>query len=150
MSMDVPPPPPPPPPPGTGGSGPAPTAPLGNPLVGYWKQVVLERYAQFTGRARRAEYWWFTLANVIGIVVLLILSGIIKIFIVLYFIYLLALIVPSIAVAVRRLHDTDKSGWWFLIALVPFVGGIILLVLMCIDSTRGTNRYGVSEKYPAG
>jgi uncharacterized membrane protein YhaH (DUF805 family) len=147
--MDVPPPPPP-PPPGTGGSGAPGSPPIGNPLVGYWKQVVLERYAQFTGRARRAEYWWFALANVICIVALLLLSGITKIFLVAYFIYLLALIVPSIAVAVRRLHDTDKSGWWFLIGLVPFVGGIILLVLMCIDSTRGANQYGVSEKYPVG
>jgi uncharacterized membrane protein YhaH (DUF805 family) len=64
--------------------------------------------------------------------------------------YALAVIVPSLAVTFRRLHDTDKSGWWILIALVPFVGGIILLVLMCIDSTRGVNQWGVSEKYPTG
>ncbi len=125
-----------------------PTPPIGNPLVGYWKQVVLERYAQFDGRARRAEFWWFTLANLIAVVVLIVLAAAIKILIVLYVIYLLALIVPSLAVGIRRLHDTGKSGWWYLIVLVPFVGGLILLVLMCIDSTRGTNQWGTSEKYP--
>ena len=145
--MDVPPPPPP-PPPGTGGSGPVPTPPVGNPLVGYWKQVVLERYAQFTGRARRAEYWWFTLATVIVAVVFAVLGSISSIFNILYLIYILAVLVPSIAVGIRRLHDTDKSGWFLLIGLIPFVGGIILLVLFCIDSTHGTNQYGTSEKYP--
>jgi uncharacterized membrane protein YhaH (DUF805 family) len=149
MSMDVPPPPPP-PPPGTGGRGAPPTPPGGNPLVGYWKQVVLERYAQFTGRARRAEYWWFTLTTVIIAVVFGVLGAISSIFTILYVIYVLAVLVPGIAVTIRRLHDTDKSGWWILIALVPFVGGIILLVLLCIDSTRGQNQYGVSEKYPVG
>ena len=149
--MDVPPPPPP-PPPGTGGGagGAPPTPPLGNPLVGYWKQVVLERYAQFTGRARRAEYWWFTLSTVIIAVVFTVLGQASSIFSILYLIYVLAVLVPGIAVTIRRLHDTDKSGWWILIALVPFVGGIILIVLLCIDSTRGQNQYGVSEKYPVG
>ncbi len=131
-----------------GGSTPTPSPPVGNPVVGYWKQVVLERYAQFTGRARRSEYWWYTLANVIVIAALLILTAIVKVLVIAYVIYALAMIVPSIAVGIRRLHDTDKSGWWYLIVFVPFVGGIILLVLMCIDSTRGTNQWGTSEKYP--
>ena len=135
---------PPPPPSNYGGAGqPA----LPNPLIGYWKRVVLEKYADFTGRARRSEYWWFTLANIIAVFVLAILIAVADIFWVLYVIYGLALIIPSIAVTIRRLHDTDKSGWWILIALVPFVGGIILLVFMCIDSTRGTNQWGPSEKY---
>ena len=136
--------PPPPPPTNYGGAGqPA----LPNPLISYWKRVVLEKYADFTGRARRSEYWWFTLTNIIAVFVLLLLTAIADIFWVLYVIYALALIVPSIAVTIRRLHDTDRSGWWILIALVPFVGGIILLVLMCIDSTPGTNQWGPSEKY---
>jgi uncharacterized membrane protein YhaH (DUF805 family) len=139
--------PPPPPPPSYGGGG-APPPALPNPLISYWKRVVLEKYADFSGRARRAEYWWFTLANIIAVLVLIILVAIAKIFWVLYILYLLALIVPSLAVTFRRLHDTDKSGWWILIGLVPFVGGIILLVLMCIDSTSGANQWGVSEKYP--
>ena len=135
---------PPPPPSNYGGAGqPA----LPNPLISYWKRVVLEKYADFTGRARRSEYWWFTLANIIALFVLVVLITVADIFWVLYVIYGLALIIPSIAVTIRRLHDTDKSGWWILIALVPFVGGIILLVFMCIDSTRGTNQWGPSEKY---
>ena len=149
MSMDVPPPPPP-PPPGTGGSGPVPTPPIGNPLVGYWKQCVLENYANFQGRARRSEFWWFALANILVFVAIVIVGAIVKPLIILAFVYWLAMIVPYIAVAVRRLHDTDKSGWFYLLGLVPFVGGIILLVLLCIDSTRGTNQYGTSEKYPVG
>ncbi len=138
----------PPPPPanyGYGGGG----QPLPNPLISYWKKVVLENYAQFQGRARRAEYWWFTLANIIAVIVLLVLVAIAKIFWVLYIIYLLGLIVPSLAVTIRRLHDTDKSGWFILFGLIPFVGGLILLVFMCLDSTRGTNQWGTSEKYPA-
>ena len=135
----------PPPPPSYGGGG---ARSLPNPLIGYWKRVVLENYANFAGRARRAEYWWFTLANILAIVVLAVLMAAAKIFVVLYVIYALALIIPSIAVTIRRLHDTDKSGWWILIGLVPFVGGLILLILVCIDSTRGTNQWGTSEKYP--
>jgi uncharacterized membrane protein YhaH (DUF805 family) len=133
-----------------GGTGSAPTAPLGNPLVGYWKQVVLERYAQFTGRARRAEYWWFSLATLIVGVVLSVLGAVSSIFLILYYVYALAVLIPSLAVGVRRLHDTDRSGWWLLIALIPLIGAIVLIVFLATDSTRGTNQYGVSEKYPAG
>ncbi len=136
---------PPPPPAGYGG---APQPAMQNPLIGYWKKVVLENYANFTDRARRAEYWWFTLANVLALIVLIILVAVSKIFWVLYILYLLALIVPSIAVTIRRLHDTDKSGWFILLGLVPFVGGLIILIFMLIDSTRGTNQWGTSEKYP--
>jgi uncharacterized membrane protein YhaH (DUF805 family) len=128
------------------GGGGAPALP--NPLISYWKKVVLENYTNFAGRARRAEYWWFALANFIAVFVLVVLVTVARIFWVLYVVYLLALIVPGIAVTIRRLHDTDRSGWWWLIALVPFVGGLILLVLLCIDSTRGTNQWGTSEKYP--
>jgi uncharacterized membrane protein YhaH (DUF805 family) len=132
------------------GGGPTTTPPVGNPLVGYWKQVVLERYAQFTGRARRAEYWWFALSSAIVGIVLSILGAASSIFLILYYVYALAVLVPSIAVGIRRLHDTDRSGWWLLIALVPFVGVIVLIVFLATDSTRGTNQYGTSEKYPAG
>jgi uncharacterized membrane protein YhaH (DUF805 family) len=124
--------------------------PEGNPLIGYWKLNVLERYAKFDGRARRAEYWWFWLANLIVLIGLSILGRITAVFLILYFVYAVALIVPSLAVAVRRLHDTDKSGWFLLIALIPCVGSIIVIVFLATDSTRGSNQYGVSEKYPTG
>jgi uncharacterized membrane protein YhaH (DUF805 family) len=136
------------PPPSGGGYGGAAQPAMANPLVGYWKKVVLENYANFEGRARRAEYWWFTLATILLFVALFIVSVIIKPLIFLVIIGWIGLIVPAIAVAVRRLHDQDKSGWFYLLGFVPFVGGIILLVFMCIDSTRGTNQYGTSEKYP--
>ena len=111
-------------------------------LVNAWKRVVAERYAQFTGRAGRAEFWWFALSNFVVILVLLALSRAAGFFYVVYAIYALALIVPSIAVSVRRLHDIGKSGWWILIALVPFVGGIILLVFHVMDSQPGANEFG--------
>jgi uncharacterized membrane protein YhaH (DUF805 family) len=116
--------------------------------VSAWKLVVLERYTKFDGRALRQEYWWFALANFIVLIALFILSAISKVFFVLYFLYAIGVIIPSIAVTVRRLHDTDRSGWWILIDLIPFIGPIVLLVFLCIDSSRGPNKYGESEKYP--
>jgi len=142
MSMDQPPPP---PPPGSGGGAALPA--LSNPLVSYWKLVVLERYAQFTGRSRRAEFWWFALANVVISVVLNILVSIASIFVVLSIIYWLGTLIPGLAVGIRRLHDTDKSGWWILIALVPLVGAIVLIVFFATDGKPESNQYGVSEKY---
>jgi uncharacterized membrane protein YhaH (DUF805 family) len=138
MSMDVPPPPPP-----SSGGGQSP--PMGNPLVGYWKRVILERYAQFTGRAGRAEFWWYFLANIIVYIVLNILIAISSIFWVLYVIYALAVLIPGIAVGIRRLHDTDKSGWWLLISLIPLVGIIVLIVFWATEGTPGPNRYGAPE-----
>jgi uncharacterized membrane protein YhaH (DUF805 family) len=148
VSMDTPPPTPPPPPPSSYGPSGGASQPVKNPLIDYWKKVVLENYANFRGRARRAEFWWFTLANVLVVIALIVLTAIAKIFFVLYIIYGLALILPSLGVAVRRLHDTDKSAWFLLLYLIPFAGGIIMIVLFALDSTRGTNRYGTSEKYP--
>ena len=143
MSME----PPPPPPPGNSSGGATPPT-INNPLVDYWKLVVLGRYAKFDGRARRAEYWWFYLATLILYLIVAVLSAIVKPLFILWIILALGLIVPTIAVSIRRLHDTDKSGWFLLISLIPFVGGIILLVFLATDSTRGTNQYGTSEKYP--
>ena len=115
--------------------------------VDAWKLVVLERYAKFDGRARREEFWWFTLATVIIAFALVVLSSISSIFWVLYLIYALAVFIPSLAVGVRRLHDTDRSGWWLLIDFIPFIGAIVLLIFFCSDSTPGPNNYGASEKY---
>jgi uncharacterized membrane protein YhaH (DUF805 family) len=107
---------------------------------------VLGQYVGFTGRARRSEYWYWTLAVVIGVVICIVLTAIAKIFLVLYILFLLAVFLPGLSVLVRRLHDTGKSGWWVFIGLVPFVGGIVLLVFACLDSTPGTNQYGPSPK----
>jgi uncharacterized membrane protein YhaH (DUF805 family) len=140
---------PPPPPSNYGGAGkPA----LPNPLISYWKLVVLERYAKFDGRSRRAEFWWYFLANVIISVVFNIIDAVIGSGMgagigILGFIYSLAVLIPGLAVAVRRLHDTDKSGWWLLIALIPLVGLIVLIVFWATDGDPQPNRYGASEKY---
>ncbi|NTT85638.1 DUF805 domain-containing protein [Tabrizicola fusiformis] len=102
---------------------------------------VLSNYANFSGRAIRSEYWWFTLANVIGSVIL---NGIdmatgVPI---LSLIWALALLVPGLAVGVRRLHDLDRSGWWLLIVLVPVVGVILLIYWFATRGTVGPNRFG--------
>jgi uncharacterized membrane protein YhaH (DUF805 family) len=115
-------------------------------LVESWKLVVLERYAKFDGRAGRAEFWWFVLANFIVVVALGILAGIADIFTILYFLYAIALFIPSLAVAVRRLHDTDKSGWFILLGLIPIVGFIILIVFYATEGTNGPNSYGAAPE----
>lgn len=118
-------------------------------LVNAWKLVVVERFAVFEGRAGRAEYWWFFLANLIIGVVLGLLAQASVLFLILYVVYALALLIPSLAVGIRRLHDTDKSGWWILIALVPLVGFIILIVFLAIEGTNGPNQYGITAPGPA-
>jgi uncharacterized membrane protein YhaH (DUF805 family) len=114
------------------------------PLIGYWKLVVLERYAKFDGRAARPEFWWFTLANFIIEVVLQVLARATVLFAIVLLIYVLGVLVPSIAVGIRRLHDTDKSGWFLLLALIPIVGAIILIVFFATEGTRGPNRFGAA------
>ena len=111
-------------------------------LVNWWKVVVLQRYTQFVGRAGRAEFWWFELASFIISTVLSILGRASVVFGVLGFIYSLAVLVPSIAVGIRRLHDTGRSGWWLLIGLVPIVGFIVLIVFFATQGNPGPNQYG--------
>ena len=142
---------PPPPPSGYGGAAAQPALP--QPLVSYWKKVVFENYLNFTGRARRAEFWWYFLANLIITVVLNIIDAAIGSGSgfyggILTGIYGLAVLLPGLAVGIRRLHDADKSGWWLLLVFIPIVGIIVLIVFWATDGTRGTNQYGVSEKYP--
>lgn len=110
---------------------------------------VFSKYVVFSGRARRSEYWWFTLFTVLLYVVVAIIDAVIGNS-VLFVIVALALLLPSLAVTVRRLHDTGRSGWWILIGLIPFVGAIILLVLECQDSQPGTNAHGPSPKEVGG
>ncbi len=114
-------------------------------LVNTWKTVVLERFAKFDGRAGRAEYWWFVLANIIAYILLAILTQIASILVILLIGFWLAIIVPSIAVAIRRLHDTNKSGWFLLISLIPLVGGIILLVFLATPGDAGANTFGAPD-----
>jgi len=117
-----------------------------------WFIEVVKKYAVFTGRARRKEYWFYVLfylifALIIGVVDAMIFgvdpgrsTG------PLGMIYVLALLVPSLAVGVRRLHDTSRSGWWMLLLLLPLIGPIILLVFFVLDSTPGDNEYGPNPK----
>jgi len=102
---------------------------------------VTVNYAKFTGRAARSEYWTFVLANIIGNILISILGKILD-FSFLMTLYSLAVLVPSLAVGVRRLHDLDKSGWWSLLCLVPFVGPIVLIVWTVMKGTEGENRFG--------
>jgi len=107
---------------------------------------VIKKYTVFTGRARRAEYWMFFLFNFIIAFVLGIIEGILEMPGVLGVIYMLAVLIPGIAVSIRRLHDTDKSGWWILIGLIPLIGSIVLLIFMVSDSTPGENQFGANPK----
>lgn len=112
-----------------------------------WKQ-----YADFSGRARRKEYWIFSLINYIIIFFLYILqivmieSTLWLIFPIIFFLYAVAVFLPGLAVNIRRLHDIGKSGWWYLIYLIPIIGTIWLTVLMCLDSEPGENQWGENPK----
>ena len=113
--------------------------------VDLYLNVLKTKYADFNGRASRKEYWCFTLINLAISFVLGIIGGLIK-FPMLGTIFMLAVLVPGIAVCFRRLHDTGKSGWWGFIVLVPIFGGFYLLYLMVLDSDPGGNQYGVNPK----
>ncbi|MEU8580648.1 DUF805 domain-containing protein [Streptomyces abikoensis] len=119
----------------------------------HWYVDVLKKYAVFSGRARRQEYWMFTLISTVISIVLAITEGVLGTNSVIGTVYVLAVLLPSLAVTVRRLHDTDRSGWWVLIGLIPLVGLIVLLVFTCLDSQPQPNKYGPSPKhvpaYPA-
>ena len=104
----------------------------------------LQKYADFTGRARRKEYWMFALYYAIFYIVLSVIDSFTGFFIITT-IYSLALFVPSISITARRLHDTGRSGWWQLIAFIPLIGYIILIVFLVQDSHE-ENEYGVSPK----
>ncbi|HTJ92008.1 MAG TPA: DUF805 domain-containing protein [Pararobbsia sp.] len=107
-----------------------------------WYLKVLKSYAVFEGRARRKEYWMFILINLVATVLLTLIDLAIVHVRLLSGIYSLAVLIPSIAVGVRRLHDTDRTGWWMLVILIPAIGWIILIVLLAMEGTRGTNRFG--------
>ena len=117
-------------------------------------KTVLGKYATFEGRAARPEYWWWILAMVILFAILGVVDGA---FIAplmgfepfqkeagqpLSLLVSLGLLLPNLALAVRRLHDTDRSGWWLLIGLIPIVGSLVLLVFYILPGTQGQNRFG--------
>ena len=116
-----------------------------------WYLEVLRKYAVFDGRARRTEFWFFFLYNcIIGLVLSSIeaIVGITSIAGASIFgsLYMLAVFIPYLAVGVRRLHDTGRSGWWMLIYIVPLIGAIVLLVFFVQDSQDGHNQYGPNPK----
>jgi uncharacterized membrane protein YhaH (DUF805 family) len=115
-----------------------------------WYVEVLKKYAVFSGRARRKEYWTFTLINVLISIVLTIIEMVAGLthggFGPLTSLYSLAVLIPGLAVSIRRLHDTNRSGWWLLIPLVPLIGIIALLVFLVSDSDPGENQYGPNPK----
>lgn len=121
----------------------------------WYLKVVRDNYANFNGRARREEYWMFLLFNFLIVIGIALISGFLtgiansEAFMSLYFIYIIGITVPSLAVAVRRLHDTNKSGWFYLIALIPLIGGIWLLILFLTEGDVGPNQYGADPKRPS-
>lgn len=120
-----------------------------------WYLEVLKKYTVFGGRARRKEYWFFALFNTLISFAL----GFIDVAVgftaassvgILSVIYGLGVIIPSLAVTFRRLHDTGRSGWWLLILLIPLIGAIVVLVFMILDSEPGANQYGENPKELSG
>lgn len=137
----------------------APTEPGGPPVyasastaklspIEYWKKAMLQNYANFKGRARRSEYWWTYLINVVGLLAIVVIGSLINDSLggILYILGALAIIIPTLAVTVRRLHDTGKSAWFLLIGLIPLIGGLIMIFFMATDGDRAANEYGGPTK----
>lgn len=108
--------------------------------------TVLKKYAVFTGRSRRKEYWMFILINFIISFVLGLILGLIHLPGSVSYLYSLAVFIPQLAVGTRRLHDTNRSGWWQLLWFIPVIGWIILIVWFATDSQAGNNAYGPNPK----
>ena len=113
-----------------------------------WFKKALRNYTNFSGRARRKEYWYFVLVQMGLIIVAMILAAIIfnsetGLF---YIVVALGLFLPGLAVTIRRLHDTSRSGWWFLLSILPLIGSIVLLVFLASDTKLETNQWGPPAK----
>jgi uncharacterized membrane protein YhaH (DUF805 family) len=118
----------------------------------HWYVDVLRKYAVFEGRSRRMEFWMFVLINAI---IQAILNGLQRaadswILWLLSGLYGLFVLIPGIAVTVRRLHDSNRRGWWWWLWIIPVIGWIWLIVLLCLDSTPGPNRFGPNPKGAQG
>ncbi|MFF7738270.1 MULTISPECIES: DUF805 domain-containing protein [unclassified Streptomyces] len=110
-----------------------------------WYLAALKKYATFSGRARRKEFWMFALFHSLAVLVAGILDAVLGWGLWLTIVYALFSFVPTLAVSVRRLHDTDRTGWWLLIGFVP-LAGIVLFVFDVIEGTSGGNQYGPDPK----
>ena len=113
-----------------------------------WFKKGLRNYTNFSGRARRKEFWYFNLAQFILLIIASVLDSVIfssetSLF---YFLVALGLFLPSLAVGIRRLHDTSRSGWWLFISLIPLIGTIILIVFLASDTKYETNQWGPPAK----
>ena len=115
-------------------------------IIDYIKVCLLEKYADFNGRARRAEYWSFALFNGVISTILSMLGKNGGFFSILATLFSLAVLVPGLAVLWRRMHDIGKKGTWGLIALIPIVGWILVIVWCCQDSQPGENEFGPNPK----
>jgi uncharacterized membrane protein YhaH (DUF805 family) len=132
-----------------------PTVQSSNSLFGTFTSVLRNKYVEFGGRSRRAEFWKFSLANfLVAMAILAAAFGLANVSGSLgkagfgfYGLFVLAMFLPGLAVAVRRLHDTGKSGWYLLVGIIPLIGFILLLVFYFADSSPEQNRYGPSPKY---
>jgi uncharacterized membrane protein YhaH (DUF805 family) len=114
-------------------------------------KMSLARYASFGGRARRSEYWYFTLVHLLVILLAMVVSYLAMLAnpalaIILYSIVFYGTLSTHLALSVRRLHDVNRSGWWYLLGIVPLLGALVLLVWFCTDGTRGPNRFGADPK----
>ena len=118
-----------------------------NEVIEIYKTVILKKYAEFNGRARRREFWMFFLANVIAGTLVGIIAGIIRVPF-LSMLYSLAVIVPNIAISIRRMHDINKSGFWILVGIIPLVGWIWFIILAVQEGAKGSNAYGPDPKQP--
>jgi uncharacterized membrane protein YhaH (DUF805 family) len=123
-------------------------------LIENAKTILTQNYCNFNDRARRSEYWLFVLFNII-VEIILSAIGAILVYVLknqiisfsLLSLYSLIIFIPGLALTIRRLHDTGKSGWYILVALIPIVGGIIVLYFLVQDSQQEQNEYGISPKY---
>jgi uncharacterized membrane protein YhaH (DUF805 family) len=117
-----------------------------------WFMTALQKWSDFSGRARRREYWFFILIFVVIYIVLTLVDMMVGLTNaatgvgILGGLFALAMLIPAIAVAVRRLHDTNRSGWWLLLGFIPVIGELVLLVFYLLDSQPGDNRFGPNPK----
>lgn len=117
----------------------------------WYLDVLKNKYATFRGRARRKEYWMFLLINLVVSVALALIDSLIGSVSesgmgLLSSVYSIGVLIPSLALSVRRLHDIGRTGWWVLISIIPVIGAVVLLVFMLLDSEPGSNRYGANPK----
>jgi len=123
-------------------------------MIEYYKSAVFENYVTFSGRARRSEYWYFILANIVLVVAFCSMNALISEFLfdtsgaffILLGIYGVSMILPLYALISRRLHDINKSGWYYFVRFIPLIGPIWFIILMCTEGDHGRNNYGDDPK----